>query len=192
METDCLLWRQPCRAGAPSWWRHAPETCSGTHLSPSDMTAGLHAKPQELTQAGSGRRDMQALICLLLICKRGHATPTVMSQCQPMFFMKQLGESAPAKPRPMSTPAWVYCGTLGLLYNIHVRVMGAEPFAIRSPACQRPLLRRLRKAECRPGFWEREASVPDRVPCSGLAARLLPAKGTSRTCQACSPVATPL
>ena len=135
---------------------------------------------------------MQVLIGLLLICKRGHARPTALSKCQPMIIMKQLGESAPAKPRPMSTPAWVYCGTLGLLYNIHVRVIGAEPFAIRSPACQRPLLRRLRKLSALPASGKVNTSEPDRVPCSGLAARLLPAKGTSRTCQASSPVATPL
>lgn len=34
----------------------------------------------------------------------------------------------------MSTPAWVYWGTLGLLYRIQVRVMGAAPLAMRSPA----------------------------------------------------------
>ena len=33
----------------------------------------------------------------------------------------------------MRTPAWVYCGTFGLLYKIQVRVMGADPLAMRSP-----------------------------------------------------------
>ena len=36
----------------------------------------------------------------------------------------------------MRTPAWVYCGTRGLLYRIQVRVMGAAPLAMRSPAAQ--------------------------------------------------------
>ena len=44
--------------------------------------------------------------------------------------------STPARPSPMRTPAWVYCGTRGLLYRIQVRVMGAAPFAMRSPAAQ--------------------------------------------------------
>ena len=38
----------------------------------------------------------------------------------------------------MRTPAWVYCGTLGLLYRIQVRVMGADPLAMRRPACNKP------------------------------------------------------
>ena len=40
----------------------------------------------------------------------------------------------PARPRPIRTPAWVYCGTFGLLYRIQVRVIGAGPFAMRRPA----------------------------------------------------------
>lgn len=44
------------------------------------------------------------------------------------------GGRSPASPRPIRTPAWVYWGALGLLYRIQVRVMGAKPRAMRSPA----------------------------------------------------------
>ena len=58
----------------------------------------------------------------------------IVEKVQSMSGYHREGGAPPASPNPMSIPAWVYDGSFGLLYTIHVLVICAPPGASLSPA----------------------------------------------------------